>query len=145
MLIFDLLKNIFAFSKREKSRPTDKWEDPWLDPGVIYEGKQPDLADCQRRNSFAHGKCPHCGQKELREGPSGPGAVNFLCAACGSKFNEMGIFGVDLLRDCTNPIPELNIDATHDHFGPIIQAQNENLPPPGGRRAAILATKEKHR
>lgn len=100
--------------------PTDKWGDLWLDPHITYSGKQPDLAACQRRNSFAHNKCPHCGQKELRGGPCGPGAENVLCAACGSKFNDTGVFGIDLLRDCTNPIPEMGTDATHDHFG-IVQ------------------------
>ncbi len=99
--------------------PTDKWGNPWLDPRIRYEGTQPDLAACQRRNSFAHNKCPHCGEQELRLGPSGPGSQNILCAACGSKFNDGGVFGVDLLRDCTNPIPEMNTPATHDHFGTV--------------------------
>lgn len=97
----------------------DKWGDPWLDPHVTYQGNPPDLAACQRRNSFAHNKCPHCGEKDLRLGPSGPGAQNVLCASCGSKFNDTGVFGVDLLRDCTNPIPEMDTDATHDHFGMV--------------------------
>ena len=59
--------------------PTDKWGDPWLNPRINYEGTQPDLAACQRRNSFAHNKCPHCGEQELKLGPSGPGAQNILC------------------------------------------------------------------
>ncbi|KKN88871.1 hypothetical protein LCGC14_0244780 [marine sediment metagenome] len=107
-------------SPATKQVTTDKWGDLWLDPRITYSGNQPDLAACQRRNSFAHNKCPHCGQEELRLGPRGGMSQNILCAACGSKFNDTGIFGIDLLRDCTNPIPEMdNTPATHDHFGTV--------------------------
>ncbi len=122
-----------------KQATTDKWGDPWLDPHVTYLGNQPDLAACQRKNSLAHGKCPHCGEKDLRLGPSGPGAQNILCAACGSKFNDTGVFGVDLLRDCTNPIPEMGTDATHDHFGTVQPS------PPAAPQAAVQATKKNNR
>ncbi len=129
------------------STPTDKWGDPWLDPRIRYEGTQPDLAAHQRRNSLqGHNKCPHCGEENLRLGPSGPGAQNILCASCGSKFNDTGVFGVDLLRDCTNPIPEMDTHATHDHFG-TVQPKSAPptpvaVPPPS---AAIQAIKKKNR
>ncbi len=109
---------------KQKVGPKDKFGDPWLGGGV--QGQ--DLAAAQRLNSFGHNKCPHCGEAELREGPRGPGAVNCLCAACGSKFNDMG-FTVDLLRLPTNPIPEMKDEAgkprpaTHDLEGPIVTRQ----------------------
>ena len=122
---------------------TDKWGDQWIDPRIRYEGTQPDLAACQRRNSFAHNKCPHCGEKDLRLGPSGPGAQNILCAACGSKFNDTGVFGIDLLRDCTNPIPEMDTGATHDHFG-TVQPVPSPAAPLAETRAKIEAIQKKN-
>lgn len=127
MRIFRPMKKLFSKVQESVNGKiaTDKWGDAWLDPRIDFGNDPPDLAACQRRNSIVHNKCPHCGQKELRLGPTGPGSQNLLCAACGSKFNEGGIFGVDLLRDCTNPIPEMKIDATHNHLGSIPQPQDE--------------------
>ena len=142
MNIISRVRDFFSPATRQVAT-TDKWDDPWISHRNSYVGgNQPDLAACQRSNSFAYNKCPHCGQETLKLGPRAPGAQNILCASCGSKFNECGVFGVDLLRDCTNPIPEMDIDATHDHFG-TVQPKRSVLPPPGARRAAIQATKEK--
>lgn len=134
---------VWVCLKREQLfAPKDKWGDPWY----YSPSHSKDIAAAQRLNSFRYNKCPHCGQSDLREGPQGPGAVNCLCAACGSKFNDMG-FTVDLLRDCTDPIPELEDPnthkpkpATHNHNGII---QRGNVPRPGSRRAAIQATRQK--
>lgn len=140
MRIIRIVKDFFSPAiEQVQSIPVDKWGDPWIDPRVNFGNNPPDLAACQRRNSVAHNKCPHCGQEDLRLGPTGPGSQNLLCASCGSKFNEGGVFGVDLLRDCTNPIPEMDTDATHGHFG-LLQKDE-----PGDRRGAIAAQKARKR
>lgn len=39
--------------------------------------------------------CPDCGHKEFLAGPEGGGSQNFKCAYCGSRFNDMGPFGME--------------------------------------------------
>ncbi len=41
--------------------------------------------------------CPFCKSKEFLEGPHGGLAINFECSKCGAKFNDMHVFGIDLL------------------------------------------------
>lgn len=117
----------------------DKWGDDWCsDALTVLNGKSSlprhqvaSSEAAQRINSFRHGKCPHCGQTDLRAGPTAPGAQNVLCGACGSKFNNT-IMGIDLLRDCTDPIPEISDSissasssghklASHNREGPILR------------------------
>jgi hypothetical protein len=44
---------------------------------------------------FRMGQCPDCGGT-LKEGPSGGMSINMLCGGLGeSRFNFMGIFGVE--------------------------------------------------
>jgi hypothetical protein len=118
------LQRIWTVASSQK----DKWGDDWCSEALKHrDGKDSEAA--QRINAFRHGKCPHCGQTNLRSGPRAPGAQNILCADCGSKFNNT-IMGVDLLRDCTDPIPEIKDDsstaspsglklASHNREGPI--------------------------
>lgn len=47
------------------------------------------------RKEFFDNGCPDCGSTKFLEGPSGGMCVNFKCATCGSKFNDMGPFGVE--------------------------------------------------
>jgi hypothetical protein len=51
--------------------------------------------DHEERRVFRSGLCPDC-SAPLEEGPHGGLSVNMYCsrAACGSRFNEMGPFGV---------------------------------------------------
>lgn len=52
---------------------------------------------------FHSGKCPDCGAG-LREGPHGGASINVYCAndeSCGSRFNEMGPFGIDRITDAS--------------------------------------------
>ncbi len=50
---------------------------------------------------FRAGRCPDCGCVEVRPGPRGGLSQNIYCAAlvCGSRFNEMGPFGVERISD----------------------------------------------
>ncbi len=52
-------------------------------------------------NEFRAGKCPDCGSNEVRPGPRGGLSRNIYCASliCGSRFNEMGPFGVERISD----------------------------------------------
>ena len=43
------------------------------------------------------GRCPFCDCAEFLEGPHGGNSINIKCARCGAEFNEMGLFGVQLL------------------------------------------------
>lgn len=38
--------------------------------------------------------CPSCGGNKFIEGPHGGMAVNFCCANCWRRFNDMGPFGI---------------------------------------------------
>lgn len=40
-------------------------------------------------------KCPECKGTEWIEGPSGGSFGNIQCVKCNSKFNNMGIFGLN--------------------------------------------------
>lgn len=44
--------------------------------------------------------CPDC-RNSLREGPHGGLSVNWYCVepGCGSRFNDMGVFGVERLPE----------------------------------------------
>lgn len=50
---------------------------------------------------FRRARCPDCDQRELHIGSRGGFAVNIYCMAeeCGSRFNDMGVFGVDRISD----------------------------------------------
>jgi len=39
--------------------------------------------------------CPDCGHEEFIAGPEGGGSQNFKCRHCGSRFNDMGPFGIE--------------------------------------------------
>lgn len=41
--------------------------------------------------------CPFCESKEFLEGPHGGLSINFKCVGCGTTFNDLGEFGIDLL------------------------------------------------
>lgn len=47
------------------------------------------------------GRCPDCEHEGLLAGPRGGMAQNFKCAnsGCGSRFNDMGPFGIDRISD----------------------------------------------
>ena len=55
--------------------------------------------------SIRSDKCPDCGGKGFLAGPRGGDCQNFKCANpdCGSRFNDMGIFGIDRI---SAPSPE---------------------------------------
>ncbi len=50
---------------------------------------------------FMTATCPDCKQKKLLGGPEGGLSKNYMCDDddCGSKFNEMGPFGVERISD----------------------------------------------
>ena len=41
--------------------------------------------------------CPFCDCAEFIHGPEGGCSINFKCSACGARFNDMGVFGVQLI------------------------------------------------
>lgn len=49
------------------------------------------------------GTCPDCGGEEFLSGPRGGMAQNFKCGGdkCGSRFNDMGMFGIDRISDAS--------------------------------------------
>lgn len=52
---------------------------------------------------FYDGKCPDC-EAGLVEGPHGGLSINYYCAndvTCGSRFNEMGPFGIDRISNAS--------------------------------------------
>lgn len=52
--------------------------------------------------AFRSGACPDCGARALLQGPSGGLSENVYCGneeRCGSRYNEMGPFGVDRISD----------------------------------------------
>ena len=46
---------------------------------------------------FAALKCPDCGEAQLMKGPEGGLCINVYCdnETCGSRFNVMGVFGIE--------------------------------------------------
>lgn len=56
---------------------------------------------CLDRDEFFRKGCPFCGGKEFIEGPHGGLSVNIRCDICGAKFNDMSVFGVELLSKPT--------------------------------------------
>lgn len=52
-------------------------------------------------HTFRDGECPDCGSTKILEGPSGGLSTNYACGdeTCGSRFNEMGPFGVQRISD----------------------------------------------
>ncbi|MBA7584042.1 hypothetical protein ES708_25994 [subsurface metagenome] len=44
--------------------------------------------------------CPFCEGVIFLKGPKGGLSVNFKCAGCGSTFNHMSVFGVELIEKC---------------------------------------------
>ncbi len=50
---------------------------------------------------FYQGKCPDCQHQSLLQGPTGGGSINYKCTTCGSRFNEMGPFGIDRISDAS--------------------------------------------
>lgn len=57
--------------------------------------------------------CPYCKSKEFLEGPHGGNCINFKCASCGATFNDMWVFGIDLLSG-----PESNQLLNEDGLSP---------------------------
>jgi len=51
--------------------------------------------------SIKENKCPDCGHEGFLGGPRGGACENFKCANsdCGSRFNDMGCFGIDRISD----------------------------------------------
>jgi len=56
-------------------------------------------------------KCPDCGHDEFLAGPRGGMAQNFKCAnpECGSRFNDMGPFGIDRISEPSPDKPPFGI------------------------------------
>ena len=57
---------------------------------------------CFEQRLFHDGpKCPDCGVKNLLAGPCGGLSQNVYCGneECGSRFNEMGVFGIDRITN----------------------------------------------
>ncbi len=67
--------------------------------------KNHDHLSAQETSQFRIGHCPDCGDHRLIEGPHGGGCINVYCGneRCGSRFNEMGLFGVDRISDAAIP------------------------------------------
>ena len=72
------------------------------------------------RHSFAKERCNACGQKNLEvlSDFSDRHRQHWLCGACGAKFNASHEVEVQVLRGCTDPIPELRRPATHGEVKP---------------------------
>ena len=49
----------------------------------------------------SRGHCPDCEHEDLLAGPRGGMSQNFKCGSpvCGSRFNDMGPFGIDRISD----------------------------------------------
>jgi transposase-like protein len=62
---------------------------------IVYE---------DRKKFFDEG-CPFCKSKSFLEGPHGGLSINFKCAnpECGAVFNDMGLFGVELIEEPIRP------------------------------------------
>jgi hypothetical protein len=86
---FARLKEKFT---RRDSRPTDP-------PGGRTTKNGERLCSLEEE-VFRTGHCPDCVQN-LCEGPSGGMSVNYCCLICGSKFNDMGPFGIDRISDAS--------------------------------------------
>ncbi len=50
---------------------------------------------------FRNIRCPDCEEQKLVEGPCGGLSINIYCTnpKCGSKFNDMGPFGIERISD----------------------------------------------
>jgi hypothetical protein len=61
--------------------------------------REGDKLDHDEVKLFYRGVCPDCRRETLLQGPCGGGSINVKCgdAECGSRFNEMGPFGVERL------------------------------------------------
>jgi hypothetical protein len=65
------------------------------DPSTSLKGEKL----CRLEEECFRGEaCPDC-TTPLLEGPRGGMSVNYACSACGSKFNDMGPFGIERLSD----------------------------------------------
>ena len=51
----------------------------------------------EKSKDFFENGCPFCKSNDFLEGPHGGLSINFKCEKCGSTFNDMGPFGIDLL------------------------------------------------
>jgi hypothetical protein len=96
----------------------DKITGTWVN--VVSEGER------SLTHSLYHWRCNCCGQKNMgllqcentfgaMPAPtSNPdGSKDYLCGACGCKYNAPGLGEVKRSRGCTDPIPELRRPATH--------------------------------
>lgn len=61
--------------------------------------------------------CPDCGEKNLLSGPEAPGCINVKCGndECGSKFNDMGMFGVHRISDAMPDMPARSHASEHPY------------------------------
>jgi len=60
-----------------------------------------EMAGMRRGTRLSEVMCPDCKQQGFLAGPCGGGSQNFKCANpnCGSRFNDMGPFGVQRISD----------------------------------------------
>jgi len=65
--------------------------------------KNGETLDPAEKDKFFEAICPDCGEQKLMEGPHGGLSVNYMCDGCGSKFNHMGVFGVQRISDKGTP------------------------------------------
>lgn len=73
---------------------------------VQRDGKEVPMLSHEEEARFRQGICPDCTYECLARGPSGGGSQNYLCQHCGSKFNEMGPFGIERISE---PSPNNNL------------------------------------
>jgi hypothetical protein len=60
-----------------------------------------------RGKKLTEAQCPDCKSLGFLAGPCGGGSQNFKCASasCGSRFNDMGPFGIERISDAKPDAP----------------------------------------
>jgi len=81
------------------------------DPGPPRSSKEGDSLTEYELEVVRAGTCPDCGHDEFLAGPRGGMAQNFKCAndGCGSRFNDMGPFGIDRISNASPDKPPFGV------------------------------------
>lgn len=67
-------------------------------PEVKNKGSQPKVRFLPVIDAENNVKCPDCGEHDWLEGPGGGSFGNIQCTSCGSKFNNLGPFGLERIN-----------------------------------------------
>jgi hypothetical protein len=157
MALWGLSRAAFRHVFAKKDYFGDKITGVWRSP-IVLAGER------NFAHSWYHNRCNCCGQKNICElqkyentfgampaPTSNPdGSKDYLCGACGCKYNAPGLGEVKRTRGCTDPIPELRRPATHAAIvsgpfdAPVATLENRIEPLPKiSRREAIAHTRAK--